>query len=57
MKSFLALCCAAAFTTASVFAADATPVPEKKPGIVKRILLCKPLLELLPREMRRQFRS
>ena len=38
MKSFLALCCAAAFTTASVFAADATPVPEKKPGIVKRIL-------------------
>lgn len=38
MKRFLALCCAVAITAATVFAADATPAPEKKPGIVKRIL-------------------
>lgn len=38
MKRFLALCCAAAITAANAFAADATPVPEKKPGIMNRIL-------------------
>lgn len=38
MKRFLALCCAAAITAVNVFAADAAPAPEKKPGIMNRIL-------------------
>ena len=38
MKFSLALCCAATLAAANVFAADATPAPEKKPGILNRIM-------------------
>ena len=38
MKRSLVLFCATAITAAHVFAVDATPAPEKKPGIMNRIL-------------------
>ena len=38
MKSSFALICAAALTVANVSAADAAPAPEKKPGILNRII-------------------
>lgn len=38
MKFSLALCCAATLSVANVFAADATPAPETKPGILNRMM-------------------
>lgn len=38
MKLSLALCCASLLTAAPVFAADEAPPPEKKPGLMHRLM-------------------
>ena len=52
MKFLLALCCAATLLLVPVFAADEPPAPEKKPGILHRIIHPfgggKPATEAMP---------